>query len=184
MEFQSGISNSIQIGFLRLPKIICTDAQRWKWVWAEILPKRVKPSKIKFDSILYLSGCGCSRRLENYSPTVQYYVRNLLWSFNLEFSKPIRRLPKASIKIICTDAQRWKWGNFAKRVKASEIKIWLNFVTYVSINSTVNQQKLPFSNPTHLPLCWRNTWMVHKASEDYLHWCSQMEMSLSGNLSQ
>ena len=34
--------------------------------------------------------------------------------------------------------------------------------TYVSINSTVNQQKLPFSDPTHPPLCWRNTWMVPK----------------------
>ena len=32
--------------------------------------------------------------------------------------------------------------------------------TYVSINSTVNQQKLPFSDPTHPTLCWRNTWMV------------------------
>ena len=32
--------------------------------------------------------------------------------------------------------------------------------TYVSINSNVNQQKLPFSDPTHPPLCWRNTWMV------------------------
>ena len=34
--------------------------------------------------------------------------------------------------------------------------------TYVSINSTVNQQKLPFSDPTHQPLCWHNTWMVPK----------------------
>ena len=32
--------------------------------------------------------------------------------------------------------------------------------TNVSINSTVNQLKLPFSDPTHPPLCWRNTWMV------------------------
>ena len=31
--------------------------------------------------------------------------------------------------------------------------------TYVSMNSTVNQQKLPFSNPTNQP-CWHNTWMV------------------------
>ena len=29
--------------------------------------------------------------------------------------------------------------------------------TYVSIKSTVNQQKLSFSDPTHPPLCWRNT---------------------------
>ena len=28
------------------------------------------------------------------------------------------------------------------------------------IYSTVNHQKLPFSNPTHPPLWWRNTWMV------------------------
>ena len=27
------------------------------------------------------------------------------------------------------------------------------------INSTVNHQKLPFSDPTHPPLWWRNTWM-------------------------
>ena len=33
-------------------------------------------------------------------------------------------------------------------------------LTYVSINSTVNHQKLPFSDPTHPPLSWRNTWMV------------------------
>ena len=25
--------------------------------------------------------------------------------------------------------------------------------TYTSINSTINQQKLPFSDPTHPPLC-------------------------------
>ena len=31
---------------------------------------------------------------------------------------------------------------------------------HISINSTVNQGKLPFSDPTHPPLCWRNTWMV------------------------
>ena len=34
---------------------------------------------------VFKSGCGCSRRLENYSPAVQYYVQNLIWSFNLEF---------------------------------------------------------------------------------------------------
>ena len=28
------------------------------------------------------------------------------------------------------------------------------------IYSTVNHQKLPFSDPTHPPLWWRNTWMV------------------------
>ena len=27
------------------------------------------------------------------------------------------------------------------------------------INSNVNHQKLPFSDPTHPPLWWRNTWM-------------------------
>ena len=45
---------------------------------------------------VFKSGCGCSRRLENYSPTVQYYVQNLLWSLNLEFSKLIQRLSKTS----------------------------------------------------------------------------------------
>ena len=43
---------------------------------------------------VFKSGCGCSRRLENYSPTVQYYVRNLLWCFNLELSKSIQMVPK------------------------------------------------------------------------------------------
>ena len=35
--------------------------------------------------------------------------------------------------------------------------------TYFSINSTVNQQKLTFSDPTHPTLYWRNTWMVLEA---------------------
>ena len=36
------------------------------------------------------------------------------------------------------------------------VSMFLTFLgppTYVSINSTVNQQKLPFSDPTHPPLC-------------------------------
>ena len=32
--------------------------------------------------------------------------------------------------------------------------------TSLMIYSTVNHQKLTFSNPTHPPLWWRNTWMV------------------------
>ena len=40
--------------------------------------------------------------------------------------------------------------------------IFLGPPTYVSINSTVNQQKLPFSDPTYPLLCWRNNWMVPK----------------------
>ena len=31
------------------------------------------------------------------------------------------------------------------------------------IYSTVNHQELPFSDPTHRPLWWRNTWMPPKA---------------------
>ena len=38
--------------------------------------------------------------------------------------------------------------------------LWAHLPTYVSINRTVNQQKMPFSDPTHPPLCWRNTWMI------------------------
>ena len=34
------------------------------------------------------------------------------------------------------------------------------FLTILMIYSTVNHQKLPFSDPTHPPLWWRNTWMV------------------------
>ena len=32
--------------------------------------------------------------------------------------------------------------------------------TSLMIYGTVNHQKLPFSDPTHPPLWWRNTWMV------------------------
>ena len=45
---------------------------------------------------------------------------------------------------------------------------------YVSINSTVNQQKLPFSDPTHPLLCWRNTWMVPWC----LTWCTSYSFIL------
>ena len=31
------------------------------------------------------------------------------------------------------------------------------------IYSTLNHQKLPFSDPTHPPLWWRNTWMLPNA---------------------
>ena len=53
--------------------------------------------------------------------------------------------------------------------------------TYVSINSTVNQQKLPFSDPTHPLLCWRNTWMVPNCMpyfRDRTFWgcCGQVEV--------
>ena len=34
--------------------------------------------------------------------------------------------------------------------------------TSLMIYSTVNHQKLPFSDPTHPPLWWHNTWMVPK----------------------
>ena len=33
------------------------------------------------------------------------------------------------------------------------------------IYSTVNHQKLPFYDPTHPPLWWRNTWMFPKPTE-------------------
>ena len=36
------------------------------------------------------------------------------------------------------------------------------------IYSTVNHQELPFSDPTHPPLWWRNTWMV--PYQIYLCW--------------
>ena len=34
-----------------------------------------------------------------------------------------------------------------------------DFLWFLMIYSTVNHQRLPFSDPTHPPLWWRNTWM-------------------------
>ena len=37
---------------------------------------------------------------------------------------------------------------------------------FLMIYSTVNHQKLPFSDPNHPPLWWRNTWMVPYQVQD------------------
>ena len=55
------------------------------------------------------------------------------------------------------------WGEGPFKYYVSMFLAFLGPPTYVSINSTVNQQKLTFSEPTHPPLCWRNTWMVLEA---------------------
>ena len=41
--------------------------------------------------------------------------------------------------------------------------------TSLMIYSTVNHQKLPFSDPTHPPLWWRNTWMLPNVKAIYKH---------------
>ena len=41
------------------------------------------------------------------------------------------------------------------------------------IYSTVNHQKLPFSDPTHPPLWWRNTWMVPMPSIFWNFWLAE-----------
>ena len=73
-----------------LVRLLISRKTRLEFEWK--FWKIVKQSKIKFDLILYLSGCRCSRRLERYSPTVQYFVQNLLRSFNLKFLESIQRI--------------------------------------------------------------------------------------------
>ena len=142
---------------------------------------------------VFKSGCGCSRRLENYSPTVQYYVRNLLWSFNLEFSKSIPRLPKASKDNLhwCSEMKISLSGNFEKRVKPSKIKS--DSILYLF--GCGCSRRLETYSPTVQYHVWNLLWSfnldlsksiqrVPKASKDFLHWCWVMGMSLSGNFAK
>ena len=50
------------------------------------------------------------------------------------------------------------------------------YSTSLMIYSTVNHQKLPFSDPTHPPLWWRNTWIVPYQSPHIL-WASEASSS-------
>ena len=72
-------------------------------------------------------------------------IKNL---FNLHSSKKKR-------KWVFKDLHKWPFKYY--------VIIFLTFLgpsTSLMIYRTVNHQKLPFSDPTHPPLWWRNTWMV------------------------
>ena len=60
--------------------------------------------------------------------------------------------------------------------------------TYVSI-STVNQQNLPFSDPTHPPthpiLCWRNTWMFPRMESKFkkkIYFSANLPLKIKGQI--
>ena len=144
---------------------------------------------------VFKSGCGCSRRLENYSPTVQYYVRNLLWSFNLEFSKSIQRLPKASEDYLhwCSEMEMSLSGNFAKRVEPSKIK----FDSILCLSGYGCSRRLENYSPTVQYTTFEtyyglSIWNFQNQYKGFLrlprlftvHWCFEMEMSLSWNLEE
>ena len=60
----------------------------------------------------------------------------------------------------------WKFisdGKGTIQVLRPHVFGFLDPSTYV-MNSTVNQQKLPFSDPTHPSLSWRKSWMVQKST--------------------
>ena len=64
----------------------------------------------------------------------------------------------------------WKfhsnWPSVASATASNENKFY----------STVNHQKFPFSDPTHPPLWWRNTWMLPKLVSLFLYSLSKKNL--------
>ena len=55
--------------------------------------------------------------------------------------------------IECKTSGTWSLSLGTIQVLRQNVLAFLGPPTYVSINSTVNQQKLPFSDPKHPPFC-------------------------------